>query len=158
MNRLRHGLTFVLLMFAVSHTWAQLPDPHAKREDIRVRLIAREASAQISTTARNADWYVVEIQSKSGEKQLARLQYTFLHYEPRLPKSLFEYAAVYKFRAVRDRSCDSTMAAERRWILDYSLESPDEIEGNAALPCYVATPKGLRGIEHASNRLKVTAR
>jgi hypothetical protein len=158
MNRLRCGLICLLLLSAILQVWAQLPDPHAKRENIRVRLIAREASAQISATSRNADWYVIEIQSKSGEKQLARLQYTFLHYEPRLLGSLFEYGVVYKFRAVRDRSCDSTMAEERRWIVGYSIGSPTDIDASTALPCYVATPKDLRGTEKAIRKSKIAAR
>jgi hypothetical protein len=127
---------------------ASLYDAKPKPETIRFRLVASERPAPISATARNTDFYVVELQAKSG-KQLALLSYTFLHYESRIPDSLFTFERVLKFHAVRDKSCDSTMEREAQFDLTYSDGAPQTIDVKTILPCYVATPRDYRGAERA---------
>jgi hypothetical protein len=145
----RRWLISLLVVTAILPLWADsFYDATPKSETIRLRLVARERSAPISATTRNTDLYLVELQTKAG-KQLALLSYSFLAYEPQIPASLFDYARVLKFRAVRDKSCDSTMAEEGKFDLTYSSGAPQTIDPQTALPCYVVTPRDYRGAEQA---------
>jgi hypothetical protein len=146
---MRRWLIYLLVITATLPLWSEsLSDATPKSETIRLRLVARERSAPISTTARNNDLYVVELQTKSG-KQMALLSYTFLSYEPRIPDSLFTFERVLKFQAVRDKSCDSTVEREGQFGLTYSDGAPQTIDPKAVLPCYVTTSRDYRGTERA---------
>jgi hypothetical protein len=141
----RRALACLFVLIVTLPSWPDSLYSKPKYENIQVRLIAREQLAPITSGARNTDWYVVELQGKSGEKHMARLTYSFLAHEARLPESFLNYATVHKFRAVREKSCDSSMAQVAQRNLQYSTGVPKSFGQNAALPCYVVTPKDYRG-------------
>jgi hypothetical protein len=140
---------FLILAFAVP-MWSESLYVKVRHETIRVRLIAQEPSAPITATARNTDWYVVELQDKSGEKQFVRLTYSFLYFEPRLPESFLDYSAVHKFSAIRDTGCDLPVARLDKPHLQHARHAPNaDLGADGALPCYVVTPKDYKGTKRA---------
>jgi len=134
-----------------------------------VRLIAREQPIAYTSFGDNWDSYIAELQHKNGERELIRLSYRFLYYEPELPYSFLDYSYVLRFRAVRNEECGTTMAAAtRRYTVEreekigiqnaafrYASDAPKIDEGSQAiLPCYVVRPgkhvKTTRHVHHES--------
>lgn len=68
----RRALCCLLILTFVAPMWSKSLYVKSKHTTIRVRLVAQEPTALTSATARNADWYIVELESKSGEKLFAR--------------------------------------------------------------------------------------
>jgi hypothetical protein len=152
----RRALCCLLILAFAAPMWSKSLYFESKHETIRVRMIAQEPSAPTSATTRNTDWYIVELQNKSGEKQFVRLTYSFLYFEPRLPESFLDYSAVHKFRAVRDRSCDLPVARLDKRHLQPVRNAPDaDLDRNDALPCYVVTPKDYKGTKRAGRAERV---
>jgi hypothetical protein len=78
---------------------------------IQVRLLAREQPIARTSFGYNSEYYIAEMQHKSGERKLSRLSYRFLYYEAPMPAAFLDYSYVYRFRALRDDQCDTTLAA-----------------------------------------------
>ena len=142
----RRALCCLLILAFATPMWSESLYVKVRHKTIRVRLLAQEPSAP----TRNTDWYIVELQNKSGGKQFARLTYSFLEFEPRLPDSFLDYSAVHKFRAVRDSGCDVPVARLDKRHLQPARHAPNaDLDANDTLPCYVVMPKDYKGTRHA---------
>ena len=139
--------------------------PEPRTSTIHVRFIAREQPIARTSFGDNWDSYIAELQHKNGERELIRLSYRFLYYEPQMPQSFLDYSYVYGFRALRSEECSATIAAATRkyafgtagrieihkTALHYASDAPQLDEGSqAVLPCYVVRPSG-----HFSSKRRV---
>jgi hypothetical protein len=136
-------LSSVLLM--VNPGWPKSLYVQPQYDTIRVRLVAQEQPAPVTGGARNYDFYLVELQTKDGSR-LARLSYSFLIQEPRIPQSLFDYNLALRFRARRDQTCDITLANLQKFPVDYSSHAPSlKAQPEEMLPCYVVMADDYKG-------------
>ena len=120
----------------------------AKKEQLRVRLIALAASYPRSSVYSNQEVFVAAQEVEAGEARLVKLVYGFLPYQPRLSESGLDYSTVHQLRAVRNPDCDETlaqMASSSRYRpkleWEYSTDSPglDPGRRRRPLPCYETT-------------------
>jgi hypothetical protein len=123
----------------------------AKKESIRLRLVALAWNHPRSSFFSSEEIFIAEKQLTADEGRLVKLVYDFMPYQPRLSESGFDYSTVHELRAVRDPVCDETVAQmttgdlgdwrQTSSQLKYSADAP---EINLArrrnpLPCYVTT-------------------
>jgi len=120
----------------------------AKKEQIRVRLVALSWSHPRSSFFASEEIFVAEKELTPGESRLVKLVYGFLPYQPRLSESGFDYDIVHELRAVRDPSCDETLfqmtTDDQDGLPDdlkYSADAPvsDLERRHSPLPCYLTT-------------------
>jgi hypothetical protein len=121
-----------------------------KKQNLRVRLIALAETDPRSTFFSTHEVFVAAQQLTKDETRLVKLVYAFLPYQPRLSESDFDYSVVHELRAVRDPSCDQTLAemstdqrTHSQMSLRYSADSPILNTGRhrSLLPCYSTTPE-----------------
>jgi hypothetical protein len=117
----------------------------AKRQPLRVRLVALEMADRRSSYFASHEVFVAAQQMSEGELRLVKLVYEFLPYQPRLSDSGMDYSTLHEIMAVRDTSCDETLAqmtgegkGRVRLTLEYADDSPsiDSTRRRNALPCY----------------------
>jgi hypothetical protein len=171
-NRVFRGISIGLVICTlVPCAAAAGPAATPRASTIHVRLIAREQPIAHTSFSDNWDSYIAELQHKNGERELIRLSYRFLYYEPEMPHAFLDYSYVHRFRAVRDEECGTTMAAAtRRYTVGregkiriqkaafrYASDAPTINEGGQAnLSCYVVRPsshtKTTRQVHHESRK------
>ncbi|HZR55611.1 MAG TPA: hypothetical protein VFA74_01970 [Terriglobales bacterium] len=127
---------------------AELHWQDAKKEQLRVRLIALAASYPRSSVYSNQEVFVAAMQIEPGEARLMKLVYGFLPYQPRLSEYGLDYSTVHELRAMRNPDCDETLAQmassdknRPKFNWAYSTDSP-ELDPNRRrrpLPCYETT-------------------
>jgi hypothetical protein len=117
----------------------------AKRQTLRIRLVALEAADRRSSFFSSHEVFVAAQQMGPTELRLVKLVYEFLPYQPRLSDSGFDYATLHEIMAVRDPSCDETLSQMTstdkdrvKLTLQYATDSPDldMVRRRSALPCY----------------------
>jgi hypothetical protein len=120
----------------------------AKKEQLRVRLIALAVSYPRSSVYSNQEVFVAAQQVEPGEARLVKLVYGFLPYQPRLSDTGLDYSTVHQLRATRNPDCDETlaqMASSNKYRpklgWEYSTDSPglDPGRRRRPLPCYETT-------------------
>jgi len=128
----------------------------ARKEPIRVRLVALAWNHQRSSFFASEEIFIAEKQLDQDESRLVKLVYGFLPYQPRLSESGFDYSRVYELRAMRDPSCDETLSQitsgrEGDWRqansdLKYSTDAPllNLQRSKSNLPCYLTDPEDYR--------------
>jgi hypothetical protein len=144
----------MLLMTAVAPpASAELHWQNAKKEPLKVRLIALAWSHPPSSVFSNEEVFVAEKQLGPEEFQLVKLVYGFLSYQPRLIDYGFDYSVMHELNAVRVPECDETLAHmtsggvgdyHNGYIgLKYSKDAPviNMERRKSALPCYLTTPE-----------------
>jgi hypothetical protein len=120
----------------------------AKKEQLRVRLIALAESYPRSSVYSNQEVFIAALEIERGEARLVKLVYGFLPYQPRLSESGLDYSMVHELRATRNPDCDETLAQmtsvdknrpKLNW--EYSTDSPevDPRRRRRPLPCYQTT-------------------
>jgi hypothetical protein len=120
----------------------------AKKEQLRVRLVALAASYPRSSVYSNQEVFIAAQEVEPGEARLLKLVYGFLPYQPRLSESGLDYSTVHQLRATRDPDCDETLAQmassnknRPKLVWEYSTDSPglDPARRRRPLPCYETT-------------------
>ncbi|MBV8477534.1 MAG: hypothetical protein JO266_13505 [Acidobacteria bacterium] len=143
-------LVFLVVASVLGHNRpadAQLRWPSAKKEALHVRLVALALADPRSSFFTTREVFVAEKEIGHDEWSLIKLVYTFLPYQPRLSESGLDYSIVHEFSALRNATCDETLAQmtsgpERSQLdLKYAADSPaKELEHRrTALPCYETT-------------------
>lgn len=134
----------------------QLPaDLHwqvAKKEVIRVRLIALSLAFPRSSFFATREVFIAEKQLEGDEWRLVKLVYEFLPYQPRLSDYGLDYSVLHELRAVRDPRCDESLRQmgtpqnvpawpqpDQSW--KYASEAPslNPRRHKSNLPCYETT-------------------
>ena len=112
---------------------------------IRIRLVALAISLPRSSFFKSYEVFVAETEIAHEEWSPIKLVFYFLPYEPRLSESGFDYSVVHEVSALRDESCDQTVAQltarsqpDRHEPLIYSRNVPKEDldRRRIPLPCY----------------------
>jgi hypothetical protein len=154
-NKTVHNLLGVVLLLICSASGpeslrADLHWQPDKKQNLRVRLIALAETDPRSTFFSTHEVFVAAQQLTKDETRLVKLVYAFLPYQPRLSESDFDYSVVHELRAVRDPSCDQTLAqmstdqrTHSQRSLRYSADSPvlNVSRHRSLLPCYSTTPE-----------------
>jgi hypothetical protein len=129
----------------------------AKKEALKVRLIALAASYPRSSVYSNQEVFIAAQEIEPGEARLVKLVYGFLPYQPRLSEIGLDYSTVHELRASRNPDCDETLSqmasfAKNRPNLDweYSTDSPelDPARRRRPLPCYETTAEDYTKPHH----------
>ena len=125
------------------------------------RFAARVDGPQLTSFGPNRESYIFQITSDPGI-HFAILRYTFLIYEPQLPRRVFDFFRLYSFNAVKDDKCAQSLGdASKRFIfdeygrflgakheLDYSKNAPSlAFLYKTRLSCYVLTSESVRTIQ-----------
>ena len=116
----------IALLFAVMVLGGHEPaygDLHwqpAKKEVLRVRLIALSLGFPRSSFFSTHEVFIAEKQLERNEGLLVKLVYEFLPYQPRLSDYGLDYTVLHEVRAVRDPACDETLR---------QMSSPQNVEG-----------------------------
>ena len=155
MRQTRFSGRFVSLVFLLlcgihgpDHARAELHWQMGKRESLRVRLIALAEADPRSSFFSTHEVFVAAQQLGEDESRLVKLVYEFLPYQPRLSEYDFDYSVVHDLHAMRDPSCDQTLAqmitdqrTRAQIALKYSADSPVLNTGrhHSALPCFSTT-------------------
>jgi hypothetical protein len=138
----------------VNDAHAQLHWQSSPKEQIRVRLVALAVAYPRSTFFSSEEVFIAEKQLDQNESRLVKLVYGFLPYQPRLSEKGLNYSMLHELVAVRDPTCDETLAqmnatalgrpspsdpAVARWR--YSADSPGlkMDRHRASLPCYLTS-------------------
>ena len=144
----------MLALSAQPRAEAELHWTSAKKEHLRVRLVALALSDPRSTFFAVHQVFVAEKDLGGNEWRLVKLVYSFLPYQPRLSDSGLDYSTVHYMEAVRDPSCDETVAhltsvyrmdgsgeGQGDLRLTYAENSPrsDLDRRRIPLPCYVTS-------------------
>lgn len=142
-------LAIVCLIGGVENAHGNLPWPAAKKESMRLRLVALAWNHSRSSFFASEEIFVAEKELTKDETRLVKLVYEFLPYQPRLSEQGLDYSTLHELRAVRDPHCDETLAhitsgQEGDWRqeqsqLKYSTDAPplNFARHKSPLPCYV---------------------
>jgi hypothetical protein len=150
---MKHSTAAVIFLVAMCVIGAnetahsQLRWPTAKKEPVHVRLVALALADPRSSFFTTREVFVAEKQIGHEEWSLIKLVYTFLPYQPRLSESGLDYSLVHEFSALRNATCDETLAQmtsgpDRSQLeLKYAADSPskDLERRRTPLPCYETT-------------------
>ena len=124
----------------------------AKKEAMRVRLVALSLAFPRSSFFTTQEVFIAEKQFAPDESRLVKLVYEFLPYQPRLSEYGLDYSTLHELRAVRNPSCDETlrqMSSPRnmpdwpqpdqswKYANDAPILNPGRHRNN--LPCYETT-------------------
>ena len=144
LNLLRMTLAFLIMICAGgSHrAEAELRWGAAKKQHMKVRLVALAWTHPRSSFFANEEVFVAEKELSPGELSLVKLVYGFLPYQPRLSETGFEYSTLHELRAMRDPSCDETLLQMTEYGgLRYALDSAvvDLERRRTPLACYVTS-------------------
>lgn len=124
---------------------AELRWQTAKREPLRVRLVALELSERRSSFFSSHEIFVAAEEIGPSELRLVKLVYEFLPYQPRLSEYGLDYSTLHEIMAVRDPGCDETLEEithedddRTKLPLEYSTDAPElnSRRRRNALPCY----------------------
>ena len=130
---------------------AELHWQSAKKEHLRVRLIALAWSHSPSSFFANEEVFLAEKELGPEESQMVKLVYGFVSYQPPLIEYGFDYSTVHELNAVRTPDCDETLAHmtsqgvgdyhEAYAGLKYAKDAPavNLQRRKSALPCYLTT-------------------
>jgi hypothetical protein len=130
------------------HAHAQLRWSASKKEPMHVRLVALAAADPRSSFFTTREVFVAEKEIGQEEWSLIKLVFTFLPYQPRLSDAGLDYSLVHEFSALRDSSCDETLAqmtpsppTQAQAGFKYAVDSPtrDLERRRTPLPCYQTT-------------------
>jgi hypothetical protein len=153
------GIATVIFSLAIStlcgypQAQGELHWTKAKKEPIKVRLIALAWNHQRSSFFASEEIFIAEKQLDRDESRFVKLIYGFLPYQPRLSESGFDYATVYEIHATRDEGCDESLSQitsgdEGDWRqaasdLKYSADAPaiNLERSKSSLPCYRTSPE-----------------
>jgi len=139
----------VCLMGASETARGNLPWPAAKKESMRLRLVALAWNHPRSSFFASEEIFVAEKELTKDETRLVKLVYEFLPYQPRLSEQGLNYSTWHELRAVRDPQCDETLSKittgqqgdwrQQQSQLKYSTDAPaiNLSRHKAPLPCYV---------------------
>jgi|SRR6266568_4255200 len=120
----------------------------AKKESLRLRLVALAWNHPRSSEFANEEIFIAEKELAPKEWRLVKLVYAFLPYQPRLSDNGLDHETVHQLRAVRDASCDEALASltagqvgdwrSPKSQLQYSTDAPElnPQRHTAPLPCY----------------------
>lgn len=123
----------------------------ARKESMRLRLVALAWNHPRSSFFRSEEIFIAEKELDKNETRLVKLVYDFLPYQPRLSEFGMDYSTLHELRAVRDTSCDETLAQmtsspagdwrQEESHLKYSTDAPVlNLERHKShLPCYVTS-------------------
>ncbi len=120
-----------------------------KKEPIRLRLVALAWNHARSSYFSSEEVFIAEKELDRNETRLVKLVYEFLPYQPRLSEFGMDYSTLHELRAVRDATCDETLAQiiasqtgdwrQQESHLQYSTDAPalNLARHKSHLPCYV---------------------
>lgn len=143
----------IATLCAYQNAQGELHWPRAKKEPMKVRLVALAWNHQRSSFFASEEIFIAEKQLDQDESRLVKLVYGFLPYQPRLSESGFDYSTVYELRATRDPTCDEmlsqiTSGKQGDWRqpasdLRYSADAPalNLRRSKSTLPCYRTSPE-----------------
>jgi hypothetical protein len=140
-------LVTTCVMGAKERAQAQLRWQTSKKEPLHVRLVALALADPRSSFFTTREVFVAEKEIGHEEWSLIKLVYTFLPYQPRLSESGLDYSLVHEFSAMRNTTCDETLARmtsgpdQTQINLKYAADSPtkDLERRRTPLPCYETT-------------------
>jgi hypothetical protein len=127
----------------------ELQWPGAKKELLRLRLVALAWNHPRSSFFPNEEIFIAEKQLDKDESRLVKLVFGFLPYQPRLSDYGLDYSTLHELRAVRDPQCDETLAQmitgqlgdwrQPQSQLKYAADAPvlNLARHKSHLPCYV---------------------
>ncbi len=122
-----------------------------KKESMRLRLVALAWNHPRSSFFHSDEIFIAEKELDKNETRLVKLVYDFLPYQPRLSEFGMDYSTLHELRAVRDTSCDETLAQmtgsptgdwrQEGSHLKYSIDAPalNLARHKSQLPCYVTS-------------------
>lgn len=132
-----------------------------RKESLHLRIVALAWNHPRSSFFASEEVFVAEKQLNKEEGQLVKLVYDFLPYQPRLSETGLDYATVHELRAVRDSSCDETLAEilsghvgdwrqQQPPQVTYSLAAPalNPSRHRRQLPCYVTSAEDYSRAQH----------
>ena len=123
----------------------------SKKEFVRLRLVALAWNHPRSSFFASEEIFIAEKELDKNEVRLVKLVYGFLPYQPRLSDGGLDYELLHEMRAVRDASCDETLAQiiaspmgdwrQDESRLKYATDAPalNLARHKSHLPCYVTT-------------------
>src|SRR5947207_2183474 len=82
----------------------------AKKEPLRVRLVALAFSYPRSSFFSSDEVFIAEDEFEKNETRLVKIVYDFLPYQPPLSDAGMDYDVIHEISAVRDPSCDESMS------------------------------------------------
>ena len=141
-------VTAMCMMGWNGHAVAQLHWRTAKKEPMKLRLVALAWNHPRGSAFANEEVFIAEKELDPGEWRLVKLVYEFLPYQPRLSDYGLDHETVHELHAVRDESCDEPlrqlMSGETgdwkgdRSHVQWSTEAPavNPERQRAPLPCY----------------------
>ena len=143
----------VCLMGGSETARGNLPWAVAKKESMRLRLVALAWNHPRSSFFGSEEIFIAEKELTKDESRLVKLVYEFLPYQPRLSDEGLAYSTLHELRAVRDPQCDETLAQiatgqmgdwrQQQSQLKYSADAPplNLSRYKSPLPCYVTNPE-----------------
>jgi hypothetical protein len=142
-------LIAVCLMGGSETARGDLPWTMAKKEAMRLRLVALAWNHPRSSFFGSEEVFIAEKELSKDESRLVKLVYEFLPYQPRLSDEGLDYSTLHELQAVRAPQCDETLAQiasgqmgdwrQQQFQLKYSTDAPplNPSRHRSRLPCYV---------------------
>jgi hypothetical protein len=156
-------IVVVCLLSASESAHGNLPWPAAKKESMRLRLVALAWNHSRSSFFASEEIFVAEKELTKDETRLVKLVYEFLPYQPRLSEQGLNYSTLHELRAVRDPQCDETLTQitvgqqgdwrQEQSQLKYSTDAPtlNFSRHKAPLPCYVTNAEDYTKPVHSES-------
>lgn len=157
------ALLFTLLVCALHPRTGAAADLRSRPKSATLsgRIVAKVPLERLSTSGANYESYLflLDPQQKNAQPELVKVSYRFSLGEPQLPKAIFDYSLVHRFRMTRDEECDQPlgeMAAKfvfdkdgnfqgKQEALVYAKNAPPvEADEHATLACYVTSPRDYK--------------
>ena len=119
---------------------AELHWQSAKKEHLKVRLVALAIAYPRSSYFSSQEVFVAEQELAQDETRLVKLVYNFLPYQPRLSEYALDYSVQHEVLASRDPNCDEALSQvgfQGHPDFKYSIDSPGlDLKLRRNLRCY----------------------
>src|SRR5215813_15502212 len=102
-------VAIVVFMATREPASAELHWQLAKKENLRVHLVALAIAYPRSSFFGSQEIFVAEQEIEKNETRLVKLVYNFLPYQPRLSEFGLEYSTAHEVKATRDPDCDEML-------------------------------------------------
>ncbi len=135
-------VAIVLILTAVVHepAGAELHWQSAKKERLKIRLVALAIAYPRSSYFASQEVFVAEQEIAKDETRLVKLVYNFLPYQPRLSEYALDYSVQHEILAGRDTSCDEALSQvgfQGHPNFKYAIDSPElDLKTRRVLRCY----------------------
>lgn len=119
---------------------AELHWQSAKKEHLKIRLVALAIAYPRSSYFSSQEVFVAEQEIAKDETRLVKLVYNFLPYQPRLSEYALDYSVQHEILAARDSNCDEALSQvgfQGHPNFKYAVDSPElDLKTRRTLRCY----------------------